>query len=134
MKKIEAVGIALYDEERRIFVAQRPKGKALEDKWEFPGGKMETGESIEACIIREIQEELCVEAKPTHYLGKRTFVYDYGEVSLHLFMGILDNKENITLMEHQDARWVKANDLSLLDMPEVSIPFQDEIKKILEDL
>lgn len=134
MKKIEAVGIALYDENHHIFVAQRPKGKALENKWEFPGGKIEEGESVEECIVREIEEELCVTPKTTHYLGKRTFGYNYGEVTLHVFMGTLKEKNNIQLLEHQDAKWVKANDLSLLDMPEVSIPFQEDIKKVLEDL
>ena len=134
MKKIEAVGLALYDDDHTIFVAQRPKGKALEDKWEFPGGKLEVGESIKECIHREIQEELCIQATLTHYLGKRTFVYNYGVVTLHLFMGITKEKEAITLVEHQDGKWVKPNDLSLLDMPEVSLPFIGEIEKILRDL
>jgi len=53
MSRIEAVGAVLYDESGRVFMAKRPKGKALADKWEFPGGKIEPNESLEDCLHRE---------------------------------------------------------------------------------
>lgn len=58
MKKIIAVGIALLNQQNKVLIAKCPEDKPLGLKWEFPGGKVEENETLEACIIREIKENL----------------------------------------------------------------------------
>jgi 8-oxo-dGTP diphosphatase len=61
MKTVLVSAVALIDRDRRILLAQRPQGKAMAGLWEFPGGKVEAGESPEAALIRELHEELGIE-------------------------------------------------------------------------
>lgn len=61
MKTVLVAAVALIDEDKRILLAQRPQGKAMGGLWEFPGGKVEAGESPEAALIRELHEELGIE-------------------------------------------------------------------------
>lgn len=131
MSSIEAVGAVLYDYDGKIFMAKRPKGKALADKWEFPGGKIETGESLEDCLHREMNEELAIRIIPRQYIGKQSYKYDYGFVTLHLFACMLDLNQKPVLLEHQDSRWVDFSQILKLDVPEIVYPFMDDIERTL---
>lgn len=130
---IEAAGIVLFDKEGKIFLAQRPKGKPLADKWEFPGGKIEKGESLQECIIREIQEELAVHVDLDRYLGFEDYQYDHGLVRLHLFMGSLSEHESIVLVEHQDATWLHVRDICSLDVPGIVHGFIPKIEEFIKN-
>ena len=129
---VEAVGIALFNEQKEIFLAKRPQGKVLANKWEFPGGKKEQGESIQECILREMQEELCIQVHLKEYLGKEEFHYDYGHIALHLFMGVQDKNTPIILVEHQDAKWLHVDEITNLDIAQLAFPFIPKIKKFLK--
>src|ERR1700743_1259358 len=64
MKLLLVVAAALVDADNRVLIAQRPAGKAMAGLWEFPGGKVETGESLEDALVRELAEELGIAVKP----------------------------------------------------------------------
>jgi 8-oxo-dGTP diphosphatase len=82
MKIVHVVAAALVDGDGRVLLAQRPEGKSLAGLWEFPGGKLEPGESPEAALVRELDEELGIVAEE---LAPFTFV-SFGYPDFHLVM------------------------------------------------
>lgn len=127
-KKIVLVAAcALIDTDGRILLAQRPEGKNLAGLWEFPGGKVESGETPEDALIRELQEELGITTKHA-CLAPLTFA-SYAYEKLHLLMPlyICRRYEGIARsMEGQALKWVKPKDLRAYPMPpadEPLIPF-----------
>lgn len=108
MKQIEVVA-AIIEREKQIFATQRGYG-LWKDWWEFPGGKMEKGEDPEEALLREIREELATEIQ----VGERlcTVDYDYPEFHLTMYCYLCSVVNgNITLLEHEDARWLSQKDL-----------------------
>jgi 8-oxo-dGTP diphosphatase len=114
---------ALIDADGRILIAQRPEGKTMAGLWEFPGGKVETGETPEACLIRELQEELGVTTKPA-CLAPLTFAshsYETFHLLMPLFVcrrfeGAPQGKEG------QALKWVRPRDLRNYPMPPADEP------------
>ena len=108
MKTIE-VAAAIIVKDNRIFATQRGYGE-FKDGWEFPGGKIEPGESAQEALVREIREELDVDIRVGKLL--ETVEYDYPEfhLTMHCFICELLS-EDIVLKEHEDARWLKKEEL-----------------------
>ena len=108
MKRIEVVA-AVIRREGRIFATQRGYGD-FKDWWEFPGGKMEPGETPEAALEREIREELSAEISIGRLL--RTVEWDYPafHLTLHCYLCTLSS-ECLHLNEHEAARWLSASEL-----------------------
>ncbi|WP_022711266.1 8-oxo-dGTP diphosphatase MutT [Pseudochrobactrum sp. AO18b] len=127
-KKIVLVAAcALIDTDGRILLAQRPEGKNLAGLWEFPGGKVESGETPEDALIRELQEELGIITKHA-CLAPLTFAsYTYDKFHLLMPLYICRRYEGIARsMEGQALKWVKPKDLRSYPMPpadEPLIPF-----------
>lgn len=127
-KKIVLVAAcALIDADGRILLAQRPEGKNLAGLWEFPGGKVESGETPEDALIRELQEELGITTKHA-CLAPLTFAsYAYEKFHLLMPLYICRRYEGIARsMEGQALKWVKPKDLRSYPMPpadEPLIPF-----------
>ncbi len=96
-------------------VVQRPLGKADSSKWEFPGGKVEAQESEEACIRREIREELGVELQ---LCGRLKAIRKEGPrpIKLMAFLATLPERVQVQLHEHQAEQWLKAEDLRNVDL------------------
>lgn len=123
MKTVLVSAVALIDVDGRILLGQRPEGKAMAGLWEFPGGKVEEGETPEAALIRELQEELGIDTWAS-CLAPLTFAshtYEYFHLLMPLFAcrkweGIPQSREN------QALKWVKARDLSKYPMPAADIP------------
>ena len=109
MKRIEVVA-AIIRRGEQIFATQRGYGD-WKDWWEFPGGKMEPGETREAALVREIREELSADIRIDSFL--RTVEWDYPafHLTLHCFMCSLSG-EALHLNEHEAARWLSASELS----------------------
>ena len=109
MKQIEVVAAIIHDAEGRIFATQRGYGE-WEGWWEFPGGKMEAGESPEEALLREIWEEL-----ETRIVIERlvtTVDYDYPtfHLTMHCYWCRVESGL-LTLKEHEAARWLAADEL-----------------------
>jgi len=115
--------VALIDRDGRVLLAQRPEGKSMAGLWEFPGGKVEGGETPEAALVRELHEELGIETWNS-CLAPLTFAshtYDDFHLLMPLFAcrkwnGIVQPKEGQTL------KWVYPKDFSNYPMPPADIP------------
>lgn len=108
-RKTIRVVAAIIRKDNRIFATQRGYG-AYKDWWEFPGGKIESGETPETALIREIEEELGVIIDVDEFLT--TVEYDYPEFHLSMDCFWCSIKEGkLTLLEHEAARWLPLDDL-----------------------
>lgn len=123
MKIILVSAVALIDTDGRVLLAQRPEGKSLAGLWEFPGGKVEPGESPEACLIRELHEELGIETWKS-CLAPLTFA-SHAYEDFHLLMPLFACRrwEGIPSgREGQNLAWVAPNKLRDYPMPPADIP------------
>jgi 8-oxo-dGTP diphosphatase len=114
---------ALIDGDGRVLICQRPLGKALAGLWEFPGGKLEAGESPEDCLIRELEEELGIRAK-RDCLAPFVFAshaYDDFQLLMPLFLLRRWDGE-VERREHQALAWVKPARLFDYPMPPADEP------------
>ncbi|MCW5751454.1 MAG: 8-oxo-dGTP diphosphatase MutT [Alphaproteobacteria bacterium] len=124
--------VALVDGDGRVLVAQRPEGKAMAGLWEFPGGKVEPGETPEAALIRELHEELGIDTKAA-CLAPFTFASHEYE-TFHLLMPLYLCRRwqgDVRAREHQAIRWVRANRLSELPMPPADRPLVAMLRDFL---
>ena len=113
MKKIEVVAAIIHDEKERIFATQRGYGD-FKDGWEFPGGKMEPGESPEEALKREIMEELDTKIVVERLVQTVDFDYPKFHLTMHCFWCLVENG-SLTLKEHEAARWLSKNQLDIID-------------------
>lgn len=128
MKNIE-VCAAIIIKDNRIFVTQRGYG-FFKGQWEFPGGKIEEGESKEECLIREIKEELNANISIVQYLN--TIEYDYPTFHLIMHNFICSLKDgHYDLIEHEAAKFVKVTLLDQVEFLPADILILDDLKKYL---
>ena len=123
---------ALLDADNRVLIAQRPPGKAMAGLWEFPGGKVEPGETPEDAVIREIAEELGVTVtKPC--LAPLTFAsFDYPEFHLLMPLYVCRRWEGTPVArEHSALKWVRAKRLRDYPMPPADEPLISHLVDLL---
>lgn len=113
-----------------VFAARRGARMSLPLMWEFPGGKVEEGESPQEALHRELEEELCVRIHLTGELPPSTHAYPGLVVTLHPFRCRIVSGE-ITLTEHAEGRWVAPAELPSLDFAPADLPI---ITRYLESL
>lgn len=113
----------LIDRDSRVLVAQRPEGKSMAGLWEFPGGKVEPGETPEATLIRELEEELGISTVES-CLAPLTFAsHTYPEFHLLMPLFVCRKWSNpVRPREGQVLRWMKPRELFQLPMPEADRP------------
>lgn len=123
---------ALVDTEGRVLIAQRPEGKRMAGLWEFPGGKVETGESPEATLIRELKEELGIDVRAA-CLAPLTFAsHAYDDFHLLMPLYVCRRWDGIAVArEGQTLAWVKPNRLSDYPMPPADIPLIAHLRDAL---
>ena len=124
MKKIEVVA-AIIVKEKKVFATQRGYGE-FKDGWEFPGGKIELGESSEEAIVREIREELDVDIKVGRLLETVEYDYPRFHLTMHCFICELLSEE-IILKEHEDAKWLAEEELDSVDWLPADVSLIDKI-------
>ena len=123
MKTLLVSAVALIDSDGRVLLAQRPAGKSLAGLWEFPGGKVEQGETPEIALIRELQEELGIDTWAS-CLAPLTFA-SHSYEDFHLLMPLFACRKwagTPQSREGQALKWVRPNDLRNYPMPAADIP------------
>lgn len=124
-KRIHVVGAVLVDGDT-VLAAQRGKSMSLGGMWEFPGGKIEPGESPQEALQRELEEELLCTAEIGDHLETTEYEYDFGIVILATYVcRLLVGVPQLT--EHDDIRWVPVLDLPSLDWAPADIPAVDRL-------
>lgn len=123
MKTLLVSAVALIDPDGRVLLAQRPEGKSMAGLWEFPGGKIEPGETPEAALIRELHEELGIDTWKS-CLAPLTFASHTFE-DFHLLMPLFACRKwqgSVQSREGQALKWVRPRDLRDYPMPPADIP------------
>lgn len=114
MKKVTA---AVIEKDGKILIAKRRKGDHLEDKWEFPGGKIERGETPEECLRRELREEFGIETEIHEYIcsGK----YEYAHIAIELMAYRVTHISGVfELNSHEEILWIKPREFTSYDFAE----------------
>ena len=127
VKQIEVVVAIIRDDEGRIFATQRGYGD-FKDWWEFPGGKIEPGETPEEALKREIREELSTEISVDEFLCTVDYDYPKFHLTMHCFFCSLVS-EALHLNEHEAARWLEQDKLSSVQWLPADILVVKEIKR-----
>lgn len=124
MKTVEVVA-AIIIKDGRVFATQRGYGE-FKDGWEFPGGKIEPGESRKEALVREIKEELDADIRVGSLLETVEYDYPAFHLTMHCFFCELIS-EDIVLKEHEDARWLLEEELDTVDWLPADVGLIDKI-------
>jgi len=119
------VTAAVVERDGRVLVTRRLQGTHLEGFWEFPGGKCDPGETLDACLLRELREELGVDAVVGQEILATSHTYPARRVELHFFSVDLSGEPVPQL--GQEMQWIRREDLSSLALP----PADDELVALL---
>ena len=112
----------------KILIARRKPGMDLEGLWEFPGGKMEQNETPEACLIREIREELGIDIKVLDHIMDSLFQYPGKSICLLVFNAeYLDGQ--IVLIDHDKVEWIGLNELNVFEFAPADKAIVDKLQK-----
>ena len=125
MKHVEVVCAVIRNDKNEIFCCKRGPGRALEGYWEFPGGKVESNETHEETIIREIKEELKSVIEPIRYIGVSNYEYAALEKPFSITMYAYECKlisGELELTEHTEKKWVKDADLDKVNFAPADRP------------
>lgn len=120
------VTAAIIENNGRFLIAKRKKGKHLGGKWEFPGGKVEHGETPEACLLRELEEELGIVVEVGNFVAEGIFGYEDRKIRLLGYSAKYVSGE-FQLNAHEEVRWVSADEFDGYDFAEADLPLIKEI-------
>jgi 8-oxo-dGTP diphosphatase len=123
------VAAALYDQAGRVLIAQRPVGKHMAGRWEFPGGKVGRNETEAAALARELREELGVDVTAARPFMRLTHAYDDRDVELSLWI-IEDFSGTPASLDAQQLKWVVPAQLSHEDILEADQPFVAQLQHL----
>ncbi|MEW4211600.1 (deoxy)nucleoside triphosphate pyrophosphohydrolase [Priestia megaterium] len=125
MKKVTA---AIIKDENRLLIAKRHSKDPLGGKWEFPGGKIEPGETPQECLVREIKEELGVEVKIGPFYDDNVYSTQDHNIHLSFYWAKVINGEVIPVV-HDDLKWTTIEELANFDFAPADIPIVKRLMK-----
>lgn len=128
---INVVAAIITNNDGKILITQRNLKKSQGGLWEFPGGKIEQGETREEAIIREIREELTIDIKVDAYFDEKVFNYPEKVINL---IALKCSKINgcIKLTEHEDAKWVKISELDKFEFAPADMFIVNKLKGVIQ--
>ncbi|WP_282604191.1 8-oxo-dGTP diphosphatase MutT [Pelagibius sp. Alg239-R121] len=124
--------VALIDRDGRVLIAQRPAGKAMAGLWEFPGGKLDAGETPEQALVRELEEELGIDTRESCLAPLAFASHSYDD--FHLLMPLFVCRiwqGMVTPREGQALKWVRPARLGDYPMPEADVPLVAQLRDLL---
>lgn len=121
-REIEVVGAAIMDDDGRVLIVRRNPGDTGGGRWEFPGGKIDPGETAEEALVREIREELSVEIEELRDLGRVRHEYDHTVIHLRVYRARI-RSGTIRLTDHDALEWLAPEKLDPLRLIEADRPF-----------
>ncbi len=110
MKDVKVVGAAIM-KDGKLFAAQRPENKEIGLKWEFPGGKIEEGETPQQALVREIKEELDTDIQIDRFITSVSYQYPTFHLSMDVYLCHLTGNDPV-LSEHIDSKWLTKDQIS----------------------
>ena len=122
------VSSAIIHKDQRVLIAQRPPDGLLGGMWEFPGGKQETGETIQQCIVRELKEELGINIEIGAFLVTVKHAYSHFTMEMHTYFAKIKSGRPRPL-HCQDYRWVKISDLREVPYSKADLYVIDELER-----
>jgi 8-oxo-dGTP diphosphatase len=128
LERVRVVAGAVFDAVGRVLIAERPAGKHLAGRWEFPGGKIGAGESHEQALARELHEELGISVGASVPVVSVVHAYPDREVELHLHV-VQDWDGTARGLDGQRLKWVPLAELGAQDMLEADRPFVDALQR-----
>jgi len=124
--KIIDVTAAIIERDGKFLIAKRKKGKHLENKWEFPGGKIEQQETPQECLARELEEEFGIIAEIADFIAESFF--DYGDIKIRLLgYRVKYISGEFKLNAHDDIKWISASEFIEFDFAEADLPLIEKI-------
>lgn len=128
MERLHVVAAALLDETGGVLIAERPPGKAMAGRWEFPGGKIAAGETREQALRRELREELGIELQDCEFVMELVHAYPQREVHLSFFV-VTAYTGMPQSLDGQQLRWVPIEALHRQDILEADLPFINALQR-----
>jgi 8-oxo-dGTP diphosphatase len=120
------VTAAIIEKDGKFLIAKRSKGRHLEGKWEFPGGKIEKGETPEACLARELKEEFGIVTKIGDFVAES--IFDYGDRKIKL-LGYRAKyiSGEFKLNAHDEIKWINKSEFGIFDFAPADLPLIEKI-------
>ncbi len=130
MKQV-TVTAGLITHNNRYLIAQRRLDKSLGGFWEFPGGKIEPGETCEQCLQREIKEEFDISVDVKDFVSEITHNYDTFQLHMSLYNATWDGQGKIRICDHEQFAWVTLEEMKNYQWAAADIPFVESLTKNL---
>ena len=122
------VTAAILISENKVLIAQRKITDNQGGKWEFPGGKIQGGESPRECLKREMREEFGINVSIGEFFGESTYRYEHGTIKLFAYRASWTDGA-FSLNAHADSRWVYPSQLGNFDYAAADIPFVEKLQQ-----